>query len=120
MKPATRFRGGAYGPGLPFLDCRVSTPIRCETGIHRVDSPGAAHGVPCSEAFSSALRFGYLAYSADHSPVSIVPLEECHRRLESRSSTDGSEQWLNRVLRYGASQECIGYVQATVHAGGTG
>ena len=50
-------------------------------------------------------------------PRSIDWLRERYARLESRRSGDGTEQWLNWVvrLRDGAP---IGYVQATVHASG--
>lgn len=39
-------------------------------------------------------------------------------RLETRVSNDGSEQWLNWVIRL-PDGELIGYVQATVHANGS-
>ena len=48
-------------------------------------------------------------------PPSIEWLRERFARLESRCSADGSEQWLNWVIRLPTS-ELIGYVQATVHA----
>jgi RimJ/RimL family protein N-acetyltransferase len=46
-------------------------------------------------------------------PHSVASLRERFRRLESRTSADGREQWLNWVvgLRDG---ELIGYVQATL------
>lgn len=46
-------------------------------------------------------------------PQSVDWLRERFRRLESRTSADGSEQWLNWVVRLRDS-ELIGYVQATV------
>lgn len=45
-------------------------------------------------------------------PQSVDWLRERFRRLESRTSADGSEQWLNWVVRLRDS-ELIGYVQAT-------
>lgn len=51
-------------------------------------------------------------------PASIEWLHERYRRLESRRSADGREQWLNWVLRERASGELIGCVQATVRADG--
>lgn len=50
-------------------------------------------------------------------PPSVAWLRERYARLETRRSADGSEQWLNWVLRL-PSSELIGYVQATVHPDG--
>jgi RimJ/RimL family protein N-acetyltransferase len=49
-------------------------------------------------------------------PESVEWLRARFKRLESRLSPDGSEQWLNWVLR-DASNALIGYVQATVYPG---
>lgn len=46
-------------------------------------------------------------------PESVRWLEDRFGRLESRSSADGSEQWLNWVVRV-PTGELAGYVQATV------
>ena len=48
-------------------------------------------------------------------PQSLEWLRERFTKLESRRSTDGTEQWLNWVIRL-PSSELAGYVQATVHA----
>ena len=50
-------------------------------------------------------------------PPSVAWLRERYRRLETRRSPDGSEQWLNWVVRL-PTGELAGYVQATVHADG--
>ena len=50
-------------------------------------------------------------------PASPEWLCECFIKLETRRSADGSEAWLNWVLRL-RSGEAIGYVQATVGAQG--
>ena len=50
-------------------------------------------------------------------PTSAHALRERYARLESRRSADGSQLWLNWVLRVPA-QGLIGYVQATVLPGG--
>ncbi len=50
-------------------------------------------------------------------PVSVDALAQRYRRLESRGSPDGREQWLNWVIRL-PSGELAGYVQATVLADG--
>ena len=51
-------------------------------------------------------------------PVSLEALTRRFARLEVRQSPDGSEQWLNWVLRQRSDGELIGYVQATVQADG--
>lgn len=48
-------------------------------------------------------------------PASLEWLHERFTKLETRRSGDGSEQWLNWVLRQ-PSGALIGYVQATVQA----
>jgi RimJ/RimL family protein N-acetyltransferase len=50
-------------------------------------------------------------------PPSLEWLRGRFAKLESRRSADGSEQWLNWVIRLPTS-ELAGYVQATVHADG--
>ena len=49
-------------------------------------------------------------------PASLEFLADRYRRLESRHSADGSEQWLNWVIRL-PSGALAGYVQATVIQG---
>ena len=50
-------------------------------------------------------------------PQSLAWLRERFTKLESRRSSNGQEQWLNWVIRL-PNSELIGYVQATVRAGG--
>ena len=52
----------------------------------------------------------------NEAPPSVEWLQERFRRLESRVSPDGRDQWLNWVVRIGAD-ELIGFVQATIDAG---
>ena len=47
--------------------------------------------------------------------ASVAALTERCRRLESRVSPDGSQQWLNWAIRVLEDRRCVGYVQATVH-----
>ena len=51
-------------------------------------------------------------------PESIEWLRARFARLESRGSADGRQRWLNWVIR-AADDRLIGYVQATVLAGGS-
>jgi ribosomal-protein-alanine N-acetyltransferase len=54
-------------------------------------------------------------YEFENSPPdNEVWLEERFRRLEERGPKDGSERWLNWVVRV-STVELAGYVQATVH-----
>jgi RimJ/RimL family protein N-acetyltransferase len=50
-------------------------------------------------------------------PRSLEWLRDRFTKLETRTSADGREQWLNWVIRLPTS-ELIGYVQATVQADG--
>lgn len=50
-------------------------------------------------------------------PASVAALRQRLGRLESRESPDGSQQWLNWVVRLHTG-DVAGYVQATVHPGG--
>ena len=50
-------------------------------------------------------------------PESEAWLRERFRKLETRCSRDGTERWLNWVVRL-ASGEAVGYVQATVEPSG--
>jgi [ribosomal protein S5]-alanine N-acetyltransferase len=47
-------------------------------------------------------------------PASVEWLRDRFARLESRSSPDGTQQWLNWVIRLQGG-ELAGYVQASVH-----
>ena len=51
-------------------------------------------------------------------PVSVQALRERYGRLETRRSPDGRELWLNWVVRLDGGP-LIGFVQATVFAGGS-
>jgi ribosomal-protein-alanine N-acetyltransferase len=50
-------------------------------------------------------------------PASQAWLRERYAKLETRRSGDGTEHWLNWIVRI-ASGEAIGYVQASVEPGG--
>ncbi len=50
-------------------------------------------------------------------PSDASALQQRYAKLESRASADGSEQWLNWVIRL-PSEELAGYIQATVLVGG--
>jgi len=58
-------------------------------------------------------------FISDEPPVSVSALAERCRRLESRYSPDRSQQWLNWAIRRLDDGQCVGYLQATIHPGGT-
>jgi RimJ/RimL family protein N-acetyltransferase len=72
-----------------------------------------AHAEPMFAVLSDPAIYEY----ENEPPASREWLRERFAKLESRRSADGSEQWLNWVIRLPTS-ELIGYVQATVHADG--
>jgi len=50
-------------------------------------------------------------------PADLAALEARYRRLETRRSPDGRQEWLNWVVRVDGTGEHAGYVQATVEDG---
>jgi len=48
-------------------------------------------------------------------PLSTTALRQRYRLLQRGASADGSQLWLNWVIRIVSSDRCVGYVQATVH-----
>src|SRR3954468_6737400 len=86
--------------------------------------PIAIRGMTLEPQFASHARamFEVLSDAAiyefeNEPPVSVAALRARFKRLESRRSPDGSQQWLNWVIRL-HSGDVAGYVQATVHADG--
>ena len=66
------------------------------------------------ELFPALTDEALYAYTHQVPPVSLSALRDRFALLESRRSTDGTELWLNWLLR--ESGDAIGYVQATVIA----
>ena len=90
------------------------------TAIRRIEAEGltlepqtAAH----AEEMFDVLCDPAIYLHENEPPVSAEWLRARFARLESRASADGSEQWLNWVVRL-PSGPLIGYVQATVRANG--
>ena len=73
----------------------------------------AAHAPAMFEVLSDPAIYEF----ENHPPTSVAELRKRFRRLESRTSPDRSQQWLNWVIRL-HSGDVAGYVQATVHPGG--
>ena len=76
----------------------------------------AAHADALYPILCDPRQFEYLDQGA---PASLEALRERYRRLESRRSGDGLEQWLNwAIARLGDEASPIGFVQATVQQDG--
>ena len=71
----------------------------------------AAHAEEMFEVLSDPAIYEY----ENRPPASLQWLRERFAKLESRRSADGSEHWLNWIIRLPES-EPAGYVQATVYA----
>jgi len=72
-----------------------------------------SHAEEMFEVLGEEAIYRYLDYSP---PSSVEYLRGVHARLEARRSPDGSEAWLNLVIRP-QGKSLVGYVQATVAAG---
>ena len=79
----------------------------------RLEPQRAAHADEMFQVLSDPAIYTY----ENAPPTSLQALRERYGRLESRRSGDGSQLWLNWVLRVPA-QGLIGYVQASVLPGG--
>ena len=72
----------------------------------------AAHAAELFYALSDPAIYAYIP---DQPPASLDALTERYRRLETRASADGTEQWLNWAVRRIEDRQCVGYVQATIY-----
>ena len=79
----------------------------------RLEPQRAAHADEMFQVLSDPAIYTY----ENAPPTSLQALRERYGRLESRRSGDGSQLWLNWVLRVPA-HGLIGYVQASVLPGG--
>jgi [ribosomal protein S5]-alanine N-acetyltransferase len=75
----------------------------------------AAHADAMFEVLSDPAIYPHLD---DSPPVSVDRLRERYARLEARMSPDGSQRWLNWVIRP-HGQSPVGFVQATIAPPGT-
>jgi [ribosomal protein S5]-alanine N-acetyltransferase len=98
----------------------VLNRVRGGTSMHVIDAGSlrlepqvAAHAEEMFLVLSDPAIYEY----ENAPPASIEWLRERFTKLETRQSPDGSQQWLNWVVRL-PTCELIGYVQATVHADG--
>lgn len=71
----------------------------------------AAHAEAMFELLCEPLLYRWLD---DGLPSSVEDLRRGYAKLESRRSPDGSERWLNWVIREHGANAVAGFVQATV------
>jgi RimJ/RimL family protein N-acetyltransferase len=84
-----------------------------ETARCTLEPQVAAH----ADAMFVVLRDPAIYEYENSPPASLESLRERFAKLESRRSADGSESWLNWIVRTGTAGP-IGYVQATIRSDG--
>ncbi len=89
--------------------------IELETARLRLVPLVAADAAELVVVLSDPALYGFTGGS----PPSLAGLRERFERWEERRSPDGCERWLNWTLRRRADCAAVGYVQATIDAGGT-
>ena len=88
-----------------------SAPMRIiETSGLVLEPQTATHAAEMFRVLSDPAIYEY----ENEPPTSVEWLRARFTKLETRTSADGREQWLNWVIRLPTS-ELVGYVQATVH-----
>jgi len=84
-----------------------------DAGILRLEPQTAQHAAEMFAVLSDPAIYEH----ENEPPPSVEWLRERFSKLETRTSSDGCEQWLNWVIRI-PSSELIGYVQATIYSEG--
>jgi ribosomal-protein-alanine N-acetyltransferase len=80
----------------------------------RLEPLRARHAAPLLDVLAAPEIYEHLDEAP---PADLEVLEDRYRRLETRRSPDGSQEWLNWAVQVEATGEYAGYVQATVEAG---
>ena len=101
---ASRRQAFAFTPHGPTASPIESRSLRLEPLL-------AAHAEEMFGPMSAAAIYDYMP---GRPPTSISTLRERYAQLERGWSADGSERWLNWVVRLN-SRECVGFVQATIY-----
>lgn len=82
-----------------------------ETERLRLEPLRESHAAELFELLSDPRMYTFVPQDP---PESLAWLAARYKRLETRRSTDGSEEWLNWVVRSKADGACIGTVQVTL------
>jgi len=85
-----------------------------DAGPLTLEPQTAAHAAEMFAVLSDPAIYEY----ENGPPASVEWLRARYVKLETRRSADGSQQWLNWVIRLNGAG-LIGYVQATLHADGS-
>lgn len=80
----------------------------------RLEPQVAAHAAEMFAVLSDPAIYEF----ENQPPESAEALQSRYRKLESRASADGSQRWLNWIVRLRHDGAAIGYVQATVLGNG--
>ena len=94
----------------------TSTACLMQTDRLRLEPLVEGHAIEMFDALSDPQIYSFIP---DKPPLSIAALRQRYQMLQRGTSRDGSQLWLNWVIRLVSSDRCIGYVQATVHAART-
>jgi ribosomal-protein-alanine N-acetyltransferase len=89
--------------------CPAASPI--ESRSLRLEPLLAAHAEEMFRPMSAAAIYDYMP---GQPPTSTSTLRQRYMQLEKGWSADGSERWLNWVVRLN-SRECVGFVQTTIY-----
>ncbi len=99
---------------------RAASGDEGKTGVRALATPRlaleplvAGHAAEMFEALADPAIYAF----ENEPPESLEWLRERYRKLESRRSADGTQQWLNWIVRV-PGERAMGYVQATVYPGG--
>jgi [ribosomal protein S5]-alanine N-acetyltransferase len=114
LYPAARRRGHALSAARRLASSvarhlRRAHPI--ESTSLRLEPLLAAHAEEMFRAMSAAAIYDYMPARP---PASPSALRKRYAHLEKGCSADGSERWLNWVVRL-KSRECVGFVQTTIY-----
>lgn len=90
-------------------------PVTLASARLRLEPLTAAHAPEMVEALADPVLYVFTGGE----PPELDALAARYARLETGSSPDGAESWLNWIIRTGDDAAAAGYVQATVGESGT-
>ena len=82
-----------------------------ETTRFRLEPLRESHAAELFELYSDPAMFRFVPQDP---PESLAKLAERYKFLETRSSPDGEEEWLNWAVRLKGEDACVGTVQVTL------
>jgi RimJ/RimL family protein N-acetyltransferase len=88
-----------------------------DTSLSRLEPVSVAHAVEMFPLLCEPAIYEYLSFGP---PASLEALTERYQRQALGRSADGTEQWLNWIIRPRDTGACAGFVQATLLASQSG